>query len=68
MKHKTDAIKQANLIIDEHKKNGLSDEDAKKSAITTVNLVIKHIRYGTITDSLFKRTLNYLNSHENRIN
>jgi hypothetical protein len=62
MKHKTDAKEQAQLIIDEHKKNGLSDEDAKRCAITTVNLIISNIRYGTETHSLFMRTLNYLNS------
>jgi hypothetical protein len=62
MKHKTDAKEQATLIIDEHKKNGLSDEDAKKCAITTVNLILSNIRYGTTTHSLFMRTLNYLTS------
>ena len=33
-----------------------------KDAITTVNLILYSIRYGTITHSLFMRTLNYLNS------
>lgn len=62
MKHKTDAKEQAALIISEYKKNGLSDEDAKKSAIITVNLILSNIRYGTITHSLFMRTLNCLQS------
>lgn len=62
MVHKIDAKDQANLIIDEHKKNGLSDDDAKKCAITTVNFILKNIKYGTMNHSLHLRTLNYLNS------
>lgn len=62
MRHKTDAKEQAQIIIDEHKKNGLSDQEAKKCAITTVKLIISNINYGTMYHSLFMRTLNYLNS------
>lgn len=62
MKHKTDTKNQAQLIIDEHKKIGLSDDDAKKCAITTVNLILSNIKYGTTNHSLFMRTLNYLYS------
>jgi len=62
MRHKTDAKEQANIIIDKHKENGLSDEQAKNSAIITVNIILSNIRYGTITHSLFMRTMNYLES------
>jgi hypothetical protein len=37
MKHKTDAKEMTQLIMDEHKKNGLSNEDTKKSTITYEN-------------------------------
>jgi hypothetical protein len=47
MKHKTDTKNQAQLIIDEHKKIGLSDDDAKKCAITTVNLILSNIYENT---------------------
>jgi hypothetical protein len=66
MKHKTDAKLQANQIIDKHKINCLSYEHAINCAITTVELIIENIKYGTDNHSLFKRTLNYLNSIQSK--
>jgi len=64
MKHKTDAIDESNRIINEHLKNGISEVDAKQCAITTVNLILSCIRFGTVTHSLYMRVLNYLQSVE----
>jgi hypothetical protein len=60
MKHKTDAIENGNNIINELKENGVPDDAARCAAISTVNIVLSRIRYGTTTHSLFMRTLNYL--------
>jgi hypothetical protein len=62
MKYRTDAKIEANRIIKEHKSNGLNNINAIKCSIITVKLIISVIRYGTMNHSLYKRTLNYLES------
>lgn len=60
MKHKTDAKLKASEIISEHMKNGCSEIISKMCVITTVDLILSNIRYGTEHHSLFMRTRNYL--------
>ena len=61
MKHKVDAIENAKRIINQHKANGLSDEDARNAAIVTINDVLNIVRYcAVVTHSLYQRTLNFL--------
>jgi hypothetical protein len=53
MRHKEDAIKNANNIIEAHQEIGLSLIDAQKSALITVGFLGRK-------DSLTTRTQNYL--------
>lgn len=63
MKHKKDAIANADKIIALHREvNGVEWLTAVRAATVTVKLISQEIRFGTIAHSLYTRTLNYLES------
>jgi len=61
MKYKLDAKKEATEMITKFKENNLDEITSIKCAITTTNIILSNIRYGTCQHSLFMRILNYLN-------
>lgn len=74
MKHKQDAIANANELIKKHMENGLSKTDAEKAALVTIINGLDLMWNTGYTKSLYQRTYNYFveilipTPIENRIN
>lgn len=62
MNHKDDAINKAMELIEIHKNYGLGDEQARQTSIIAANNAVRITIKINKTQSLYQRTINYLNS------
>lgn len=62
MKHKMDAKEKSFEIMKNHENNGLNFRESVEAAKVTVMETLKVLNKPNITNSLYKRSMNYLNT------